>query len=235
MTKSIAIGYVRVSTLRQAESGLGLEAQRTKIHAAAALGDFNLVEIIEDAGESGKDLDRPGMTQLLKLIAIGRVDVVIISKLDRITRSTADLARLIDLLQRAPRADGARGVDFVSCSESLDTSTASGRLVLSIIGAISHWERESTAERIRDALRAKRDRGECAGEVPFGFLKLEDGKLVDNEHEQEILDAIKQHRDAGLSWAKVQLRINSAGHRNRRGRDFSRDGLFKLSRNAGIT
>ena len=99
MNESNAIGYIRVSTRDQADSGASLESQRVKIEAYAVLHDLELVEVIEDAGHSAKSLDRPGMTNLLRLIRGRKIGVVIVAKLDRITRSVRDLGELIELFQ----------------------------------------------------------------------------------------------------------------------------------------
>ena len=85
-----AVGYIRVSTEGQAEKGISLEAQRAKIEAYAALKDFTLVEIVEDAGISAKNLKRPGMQRLLDMIHRKEIDAVIILKLDRMFRNTVD-------------------------------------------------------------------------------------------------------------------------------------------------
>ena len=89
MTETLqkAVGYIRVSTTEQADSGLGLTAQRRKVEAQAEISDLELVEVIEDAGYSAKNLKRPGMDRLLALVDKGEVDVVIIAKLDRLSRS----------------------------------------------------------------------------------------------------------------------------------------------------
>ena len=229
-----AYGYVRVSTGRQADSGLSLEAQRIKIKALSELHDFCLVRTIEDAGASGKTLDRPGMRALLSLIDKAEVDVVIVSKLDRITRSTADLTRLIERLRGARRADGGEGVDFISASEHLDTSTASGRLVINILGTVAMWEREVISERVTEALARKKKRGEAAGNTPYGFDKAEDGKLVSNDTEQKVLGELRALRAAGEKWVRITQNINGNGHRTRRGSVFSRQGLQQIAKTAGI-
>ncbi len=90
-----AVGYTRVSTIEQAGHGQSLTAQRTKIEAYATMHDLELADVIEDAGRSAKTLDRPGMSQLLELIRRRKVGVVIVSKLDRITRSVRDLGELV--------------------------------------------------------------------------------------------------------------------------------------------
>ena len=94
MSTNRAIGYIRVSTRDQADSGASLASQRTKIEAYAVLHDLELIEVIENAGFSAKSLDRPGMTNLLRLIRGRKIGVVIVAKLDRITRSVRDLGEL---------------------------------------------------------------------------------------------------------------------------------------------
>ncbi len=115
-----AIGYVRVSTEKQADSGVSLEAQQEKIRAMAVVKGIELVDLIIDAGESAKSLNRPGMMQLLALVDARAVDVVIIAKLDRLTRSVKDLAELLERFTR-------RGVSLVSVADALDTQSAAGR------------------------------------------------------------------------------------------------------------
>ena len=117
-----AIGYVRVSTDKQADHGVSLEAKEVKIRAMAVVQGAEIVELIVDGGESAKNLNRPGMERLLALVDQGKVQTVIIAKLDRLTRSVKDLAELLERFQK-------RGVSLVSVAESLDTGSAAGRLV----------------------------------------------------------------------------------------------------------
>jgi site-specific DNA recombinase len=143
-----AIGYIRVSTDNQADKGCSLEAQREKIRAMAVVQGTEVADLIVDAGESAKNLKRPGMERVLKLVQAGEVDKVIAAKLDRLTRSARDLADLLEIFQR-------KGVSLVSVAESLDTGSAAGRLVLNIMVSVSQWEREAIGERTRDALQLK--------------------------------------------------------------------------------
>ena len=152
MNETKAIGYTRVSPRDQAASSVSLVSQRMKIEAYAVLHDLELVEVIEDAGFSAKSLDRPGMAELLRLIRGCNVGVVIVAKLDRITRSVRDLGELIELFQRS-------GVEFASVADHIDTSTASGRLVLNVMGSVSQWEREAIGERTSEALAVMRSNG----------------------------------------------------------------------------
>src|SRR6202051_1949865 len=111
------VGYVRVSTDKQAERGISLEAQAEKIRAMALVQGAELGEIIIESGESAKSLNRPGMTKLLAQVDAGQVRAVIVAKLDRLTRSVKDLCELLELFER-------RGVALISVAESLDTGSA---------------------------------------------------------------------------------------------------------------
>src|ERR1700680_1659192 len=140
-----AIGYVRVSTERQAETGVSLDAQADKIRAMAIVHAAELLDTIVDGGESAKSLQRPGVQRLLALVDAKKLDCVIVAKLDRLTRSVKDLCELLARFER-------RGVTLSSVADSLDTGSAAGRLVLNVMTAVSQWEREAIGERTRDAL-----------------------------------------------------------------------------------
>jgi len=206
-----AIGYVRVSTEKQADFGVSLEAQAEKVRAMAVVQGAELVDVIVDAGESAKSLNRPGMARLMSLVDAGAVDTVIIAKLDRLTRSVKDLAELLERFTR-------RGVSLVSVAESLDTGTAAGRLVLNIMTAVSQWEREAIGERTRDAMHHKRANGERVGTVPFGYRTAADGlHLEANPAEQGVLSRIRELRAAGHTTRQIADELNRQGFTTRRG------------------
>src|SRR5271165_3874680 len=208
------IGYVRVSTDRQAEQGVSLEAQEAKIRAMAMVQSAELLDVIVDGGESAKSLNRPGLQRLLELINAGKVESVIVAKLDRLTRSVKDLCGLLELLEK-------RKVALVSVAESLDTGSAAGRLVITIMGAVSQWEREAIGERTRDALRHKRGNGERVGNIAFGYRLSADGVHVElDPGEQAALAAIRMLRSGGHSLRAVAGALNESGHRTRRGTEW---------------
>src|SRR5215471_466482 len=146
-----AVGYVRVSTDKQADRGVSLDAQAEKIRAMAVVHNATLVDLIVDGGESAKSLSRPGMARLLAMVESGEVHTVLVAKLDRLTRSVKDLCALLERFER-------RGVALISVAESLDTSSAAGRLVLNIMTAVSQWSgRRSANERAtRSGISARR-------------------------------------------------------------------------------
>jgi DNA invertase Pin-like site-specific DNA recombinase len=205
----VALGYVRVSTDKQAEEGVSLDAQAEKIRAMAVVQGLALGEIIVDA-ETAKHLNRPGMARMLAEVDAGRVAVVIIAKLDRLTRSVRDLAELLERFTSA-------SCSLVSVAESLDTGTAAGRLVLNIMTAVSQWEREAIGERTRDALRHKRSQGQRTGTIPYGYHAPDKIHLVELPAEQAILSTARSLAADGLSLREIAARLNSSGFPTRRG------------------
>jgi site-specific DNA recombinase len=206
-----AIGYTRVSTDKQADRGVSLDAQTEKIRAMALVHDAELIDIIVEAGESAKSLNRPGMQRLLALIDSGEVRTVIVAKLDRLTRSVKDLCELLERFERG-------GVALISVAESLDTGSAAGRLVLNIMTAVSQWEREAIGERTRDALSHKRNNGERVGNIQFGYRLCADGKHVEPDSaEQAVLEEIRQLRQGGKTLRGIAAALNHRALRTRRG------------------
>ena len=213
MTKTIA--YLRVSTDKQADKGISLEAQQDKAHAYASLYDLDLVEVIIDAGESAKTLQRPGLQRALLMLKTGKADALLVVKLDRLTRSVVDLGKLIE-------TDFAPGkAALLSVSEQIDTRSAAGRLVLNILASVSQWERETIGERTRDAMKHKQVNGEyIGGHAPYGFA-LVNGELVADAAEQGVIQQAKELRDSGLSLSAVAKELDRRGVQARNGKVFA--------------
>jgi DNA invertase Pin-like site-specific DNA recombinase len=221
-----AIGYVRVSTDRQAEQGVSLEAQEAKIRAMATVQGAELFEVIVDGGESAKNLNRPGLQRLLALVDSGKVEAVIVAKLDRLTRSVKDLCGLLELFEK-------RGVALISVAESLDTASAAGRLVITIMAAVSQWEREAIGERTRDALRHKRTSGERVGNIRFGFRLSPDGKHVEPDpSEQGVLTEIRHLRQRGHTLRGIAAALNRQALRTRRGSAWRLEHVARIIKQA---
>jgi DNA invertase Pin-like site-specific DNA recombinase len=222
----VAIGYVRVSTGRQAEQGVSLEAQEAKIRAMATVQGAELSEVIVDGGESAKNLNRPGLQRLLALVDSGKVKAVIVAKLDRLTRSVKDLCSLLELFEK-------RGVALISVAESLDTASAAGRLVITIMAAVSQWEREAIGERTRDALRHKRTSGERVGNIRFGFRLSPDGKHVEPDPgEQGVLTEIGHLRQSGHTLRGIAAALNRKALRTRRGSAWRLEHVARIIKQA---
>ena len=220
----LAIGNARVSTERQADQGVSLDAQKSQIEAMAVVQEATLLDVIVDGGESAKNLNRPGLQRLFSLVHGGKVQAVIVAKLDRLTRSVKDLCGLLELFEK-------RNVALISVAESLDTSSAAGRLVITIMGAVSQWEHEATGERTREALRHKRSNGERVGNIEFGYRLASDGRSLERDPaEQAILVTIRELRSKGHSLRRVAAALNRQGHRTRRGSEWRLESVARVIR-----
>lgn len=216
------VGYVRVSTDKQADRGVSLQAQAEKIRAMAVVHGAELLEIIVDGGESAKSLNRPGMARLLAMVDAGEVEAVIIAKLDRLTRCVKDLCTLLERFER-------RGVALISVAESLDTGSAAGRLVLNIMTAVSQWEREAIGERTRDAMSHKRSQGQRVGNIAYGCRLAHDGvHLEDDPGEQAVLEEIHRLRAEGRTMRGIAATLNHRSYRTRRGTAWRLESVARI-------
>ena len=218
------IGYIRVSTEKQVDHGVSLEAQRAKIESYAFLYELELVEIIVDAGESASTLNRPGLQKALGMLKAGKAEALLCLKLDRLTRSVRDLSDLIS----GPFAPGRAGL--LSVSEQFDTRSAAGRMVLNIMAVVSQWEREAIGERTKTAMQHLASQGRyVGGRTPYGFRIAPDGlHLEEVAEEQAILSEVKELRGSGLSFQKMAVELAQRGRRNRHGGTFAPAGLHRL-------
>ena len=201
------IGYIRVSTEEQASNGQSLDTQRAKIEGYAKLYDLELVAIVEDAGQSGKTLARQGLQQALGVLRRGEAEGIVITKLDRLTRSVADWQTLIDgyFGEKA-------GKQLFSVSDSIDTRTAAGRLVLNVLLSVAQWERETIGERTKDALQHRIRNGQRCGKVRFGYDLGPDGRtLIENPAEQEVLRLVAQLRAEGRPLRAIAAELTTRG------------------------
>lgn len=208
-----AVAYLRVSTDKQADHGVSLDAQRAKVEAYAALYDLDLVAVEVDAGVSAKTLDRPALETALGMLRSGKADAILVVKLDRLTRSVRDLGDLVDRYFAPGRWA------LLSVGEQIDTRTAAGRLVLNVLASVAQWEREATGERTVAALGHKKAKGERVGEVPYGYALAADGvKLEEHAAEQRVIALVRELREADLSIRAIAARLNADAVAARGGR-----------------
>lgn len=213
-----ALGYIRVSTDKQADQGLSLGAQEAKLRSWAATFDYELVGIESDTA-SAKTLERPAFQRVMEAVGQRAVDVVVVAKLDRMTRSVRDLAVLMERFNKS-------GVDFASVAETLNSQTAAGRMVMNIIATVGQWEREAIGERTREALQHVKRLGGLAGTVPYGKRRVgfvlvngkpKGGTLEDDPHEQSVLRRIQELRDLGETYRGIADALNAEGFKTRKG------------------
>jgi DNA invertase Pin-like site-specific DNA recombinase len=202
-----AVGYIRVSTEEQAREGISLENQRTKIEAYCGLNDFELVEIFEDAGKSGKDLNRDGVKSVIDLVRGHEVDAVVVYKLDRLSRRVKDTLTILDAIDK-------KNIAFHSIMEKIDTKSAMGRFFLNIMASMNQWERDTIGERTKDALRLKILKNERAGQIPYGWKLAEDGKtLVESSLEQRAISLIAKLDAKGYSLRAICRELDKEGYK----------------------
>lgn len=207
----IAIGYARVSTEQQASDGVSLEAQAKKIAMQAELKNLDLMRIEVDTGSGKRADNREALQRVLAEVQRGTVAAVIVYALDRLTRNLADLQGIIQLFER-------KGVQLISVSESLDTGSAAGRMVVNILGVVAQWQREYISERTEQALEQLRDNGKrISNHVPFGWTLADNGEdLVPVEREQQALAVIHDLRKQGVSLREIGAELEDRGYKPKR-------------------
>jgi len=219
-----------VYTRKSSEEGLDMEfnsldAQREACEAYVASqraeGWVALHDRYDDGGFSGGTLDRPALKQLIADIEAGLIDVIVVYKIDRLSRSLMDFARLVEVFDR-------NNVTFVSVTQSFNTTTSMGRLTLNILLSFAQFEREVIGERIRDKFAASRKRGMwMGGFVPMGY-DVRDRKLVVNDGEAATVRMIFE-RFAALGSASTLARaLQAEDVRNKRGKRIDKGFIYKL-------
>ena len=162
----------------------------------------------DDGGFSGGSMQRPGLKRLLADIAAGKVDVILVYKIDRLTRSLADFAKIVEVLDRAEAS-------FVSITQSFNTTTSMGRLTLNMLLSFAQFEREVTGERIRDKIAASKRKGMwMGGPVPMGY-EVDARKLVVNETEADLVRHIYQRYLEMSSVVELADELNRQGYRTK--------------------
>lgn len=184
------IGYVRVSTDEQATNGVGLEAQRAAIEQECERRGWQLVEAIEDAGYSARNLKRPGIQRALELLRLGEVDALVVAKLDRLSRSMLDFATITAQAQREDWA-------LVALDLAVDTTTPAGEAMANVLATFAQFERRLIGQRTKEALAAKRVAG-----VKLGRPR----KLS-----EEVAARIRNERRGGRSFAAIADTLNREG------------------------
>ncbi len=232
-----------VYTRKSTEDGLdqefnSLDAQYEACAAYAVSqrheGWVLLPDRYDDGGFSGGNMDRPGLKRLMADVAANKVDIILLYKIDRLTRSLADFAKIVEVLDKA-------NASFVSITQSFNTTTSMGRLTLNMLLSFAQFEREVTGERIRDKIAASKRKGMwMGGSVPTGYL-VKDRKLVVNEPQAEMVRQIMQRylalgsvielvdelaRDGYTTEVKISATGNTSG-----GVRFSRGMLYRILTN----
>lgn len=191
------LGYVRVSTSEQAQRGVGLDAQRSAIRAECERRGWVLADVLEDAGASGRSIaGRAGLQAALERLEDGEADALVVSKLDRLSRSLLDFAALMERSRR-------KGWALVALDLGVDTSTPSGEAMANVLATFAQLERRLIGQRTREALAVKREQG-----VRLGRPAVLDAQVV-----HQIADL----RAAGATLTAIADRLNREGVRTAHG------------------
>jgi site-specific DNA recombinase len=219
-----------IYTRKSSEEGLDMEfnsldAQREACEAYIASqrseGWAAIREPYDDGGVSGGTLDRPALQRLLADVEAGLIDVIVVYKIDRLSRSLMDFARLVEIFDR-------NQVTFVSVTQSFNTTTSMGRLTLNILLSFAQFEREVIGERIRDKFAASRKRGMwMGGYVPLGY-DVRDRKLIINEPEAATVRMIFKRFVAIGSATKLAKALVAEGVRTKSGRPVDKGYIYRL-------
>ena len=222
-----------VYTRKSSEEGLemefnSLEAQRESCEAYVASqraeGWLLAPDRYDDGGFSGGTLDRPALKRLLTDIEAGKVDVVVVYKIDRLSRSLMDFSRLVEVFDQ-------HKVTFVSVTQSFNTTTSMGRLTLNILLSFAQFEREVIGERIRDKFAASRKRGMwMGGWAPLGY-EVKDRKLIVNEVDARLVRSIFQRFLEVGSATTLARQLIAENIRNKYGKLIDKGMLYKLLNN----
>ncbi len=227
-------GYCRVSTDMQVQYGLSLDAQQEEIKRFATDRGWLIEEIFVDGGFSAKNTDRPAFQRMVRAIksADGAISAVLVTKLDRLTRSLRDLCSMNeDLLDPC-------GCNLVAIRDGINTFEPVSKMLLPFLAIIGQIERQNTGERVRASIRHIIEQGGYYGKVPFGFTKVADGKIKRlvpcSETHPWLERLIAWYRD-GVGMAEIAKRLNEAGVKPRYGNPLWTDcKIYELLRTMGI-
>lgn len=226
-----AAGYIRVSTDKQAEHGSSLEAQEAQIKQYALAHGYDLKRNYIDGGFSAKNLDRPAFRELFAEVEAGRIDVIIVSKIDRLTRSARDFYNFIEDYVSSEK------VNIVSIGDGLNTLNPISRVLIPLLVSIGQIERHQTAERVKRSIAFIREQGGHYGKVPYGYQTESDGKikrLVPHPEEQAHLANMTGLYQSGKSFEEIAVYLNEQGVKPRQIKAWTENAVYELLIKNGV-
>ena len=229
VNEKAAVIYIRVSTADQAEHGVSLDAQRERLSAYAVACGLDVVAVVREEGISGTVplADRPEGSRVAEMVSSGKVRHVIALKLDRLFRSAVDA-----LATTAEWDKSGIALHLVDMGgSSLNTGSAMGRMMLTMMAGFAQFERDLTAERTTAALAHKKANGAAYSPTPFGKTREGDA-LLDNEEEQGIITRIRAWREEGFSLRGIASRLNDEGVSTKQGRTWHASTVRYILNNA---
>jgi site-specific DNA recombinase len=220
--------YIRVSTDEQAEKGYSLQLQRERITAQIIAKGWSLYNIYEDAGQSGGKLERPALQKMLRDIEAGVIQSVVIYKLDRLSRKQKDTMFLIeDVFLK-------QNVELVSISESLDTSSPTGRATIGMLSVFAQLERDTITERMSSGRKQKaKTGGYSGGNVAIGYSNKRGEKnlLVDEEKTKTVKRVFELRENTACTLQQIADQLNKEGHTTKQGAIFKPTQVMRILKN----
>jgi site-specific DNA recombinase len=207
--------YIRVSTAMQVEDGYSLAAQRERLKAFAFSQGWEIVEFYVDEGISAKDMERPALQRMLKGVQEKQFDIVLVYKLDRLTRSVTDLDRMLKEFNKYD-------VMFKSSTEVYDTTTATGRLFIRLVASMAQWERENLGERVRMGMEQKALDGKWVINVPpFGYERKGDYLQIIEQEAVIVREIYQLYLTGQYGVGKVAKVLNDKNYKTKTGASWS--------------
>ena len=218
--------YVRVSTEEQVKEGFSINAQKEKLKQYALLKDWDIHDIYVDDGRSGKNLeDRPEIQRLSNDVEEERINSVLVYKIDRLTRSMKNLLELVELFQR-------KNCSFNSFTEAIDTSSATGRMFLKIVGIFAEFERENLAERVKFGCEQRAREGKYASTIVFGYDYIKGQGLVVNEYEKQVVNNIFEWYLNSMSFREIAEKLKANNIPTKRGGTWKAPTIYHMLTNS---
>ncbi|KZR60429.1 recombinase family protein [Pseudobacillus badius] len=214
--------YVRVSTEEQAKEGYSIPAQKERLEAYCKSQGWDDYKFYIDEGVSARSMERPYLQSMMADIQKGKINIVLVYRLDRFTRKVKDLHKMLEFMDKYQ-------CGFKSATEAYDTTTATGRLFITLVAAIAEWESDNSSERIKMALEEKVSSGERVGGIPYGFDLNENEQLVKNEKAIVVKDMIEKVRE-GMSASQLAAYLNKVNN----DRNWHAQGVLRVLRNPAL-
>lgn len=216
--------YIRVSTLEQVQEGYSIAAQKERLKAYCKAQGWSDVKYYIDEGVSARDTKRPELTKLLTHVEEKKINLILVYRLDRFTRSVRDLHKMLEVMDKY-------GCGFRSATEVYDTTSAMGRLFITIVAALAEWESANSSERIKMMLEKKVSDGERVGNIPYGFdLNEKEFLEINKEESSVILDMIEKLK-SGMRPTAIAEVLRLSGNVDR---SWSPTSVFRILKNPAL-
>ena len=215
------ISYQRVSSRKQNENGDSLREQEQAIQTYCKLYGHEIVYSAYDVASGKSRKSRPAFEECIEMLEHGIAEGIICFDLSRISRSLADLSKMIEKYF-------SKTLSLVSVKEQVNTKDPASKLMLHVMASFNQYQREQTASRTKDAIQYRKKAGKVCGMAPIGFMANEAGELIKNKKEQQLIRKIRKLRKQGLSWGKTAKELTKAGFITRRGTNYTAQAVFKV-------